>query len=203
MEAFAEMVVDIRIEVSAEAGASRGVSAVHFFDRRTARRADAVLPDVASFKQAVYSAENIGHFGLASDAYTHFTSPIRRYPDLVVHRILKAAIARRQASGPFHARNSKRSQASPANARRIAAQAERELFEWKKMILMEQHLGDTFDAIIIAVSKDGFTVELIDQFIEGFVPVADLPDGQYQLRSSGPRAHLRATGSDDSGWGIA
>ena len=105
-----------------------------------------------SFKQAVYSADNVGHFGLASDAYTHFTSPIRRYPDLVVHRILKAAIARRQA--PDLPRAQLEAIASESSEReRIAAQAERELFEWKKMILMERHLGDTFDAVIIAVSK--------------------------------------------------
>jgi ribonuclease R len=133
-----------------------------------------------SFKQAVYSADNVGHFGLASDAYTHFTSPIRRYPDLIVHRILKAAIARRQASGLSRAQLE--AVASESSEReRIAEQAERELFEWKKMILMEQHLGDTFEAVIIAVSKDGFTVELIDQFVEGFVPVAELPDAPYRF----------------------
>ena len=133
-----------------------------------------------SFKQAVYSADNVGHFGLASDAYTHFTSPIRRYPDLVVHRILKAAIARRQVSDLPRAQLD--AIASESSEReRIAAQAEREIFEWKKMILMERHLGDTFDAVIIAVSRDGFTVELVDQFIEGFVPVSDLPDGQYHF----------------------
>ncbi len=105
-----------------------------------------------SFKQAVYSADNVGHFGLASDAYTHFTSPIRRYPDLVVHRILKAAIARRQASDLPRAQLE--AIASESSEReRIAAQAEREIFEWKKMILMERHLGETFDAVIIAVSK--------------------------------------------------
>jgi len=133
-----------------------------------------------SFKQAVYSARNAGHFGLASDAYTHFTSPIRRYPDLVVHRILKDAIARRQPTSPSRAQLE--AIASESSEReRIAAQAERELFEWKKMLLMERHLGETFDAVIIGVSKDGFTVELIDQFIEGFVPLADLPDGQYRF----------------------
>ena len=59
--------------------------------------------------------------------------------------------------------------------------SERELFEWRKMILMERHLGDTFEAIVLSVWKDGFNVELVDQFIEGFVPVAELPDGEYRF----------------------
>jgi ribonuclease R len=132
-----------------------------------------------SFKQAIYSADNIGHFGLASDAYTHFTSPIRRYPDLVVHRILKSAIARRKSSiqpGQLEAIASESSERE-----RTADQAERELIDWKKMILMERHLGDVFEAIIIAVWKDGFTVELIDQFIEGFVSSSDLPESHYRF----------------------
>ena len=133
-----------------------------------------------SFKQAVYSADNAGHFGLASEAYTHFTSPIRRYPDLVVHRILKAAIARRRA--PVLSRAQLEAIASESSEReRLAEQAERELFEWKKMLLMEQHLGDSFDAVIVSVWKDGFNVELVDLFVEGFVPLADLPEGQYRF----------------------
>jgi len=132
-----------------------------------------------SFKQAVYSAENVGHFGLASDAYTHFTSPIRRYPDLVVHRILKSAIAKRKSSLPLGQLEAIASESSERE--RTADQAERELMDWKKMILMERRLGDVFEAIIIAVWKDGFTVELIDQFIEGFVSIADLPEHQYRF----------------------
>jgi ribonuclease R len=133
-----------------------------------------------SFKQARYSEENIGHFGLASDSYTHFTSPIRRYPDLIVHRILKAAIARKKE--PVVPAAQLEAIASESSEReRLADQAERELFEWKKMLLMEQHLGDTFEAIIIAVWKDGFAIELVDYFIEGFVPVAEIPDDYYQL----------------------
>jgi ribonuclease R len=132
-----------------------------------------------SFKQALYSVDNIGHFGLASDAYTHFTSPIRRYPDLVVHRILKAKIARRHSN--FSEAQLEAIANESSERERIAAQAERELFEWKKMLLMERHLGDTFPAIIIAVWKDGFTVELLDQFVEGFVSVTDLPDGKYRF----------------------
>jgi ribonuclease R len=138
-----------------------------------------------SFKQARYSEENVGHFGLASDCYTHFTSPIRRYPDLVVHRILKAAITRKkQPVVPAAQLEAIASQSSERE--RLADQAERELFEWKKMLLMEKHLGDTFEAIIIAVWKDGFAVELVDYFIEGFVPVAEIPDDYYQLD---PAAH--------------
>ena len=101
-----------------------------------------------SFKQARYSEDNIGHFGLASDSYTHFTSPIRRYPDLIVHRIVKAGMARRtKPSIPAAQLEAIASESSERE--RQADQAERELFDWKKMLLMEQHLGDTFESIII------------------------------------------------------
>ncbi|HSU87383.1 MAG TPA: VacB/RNase II family 3'-5' exoribonuclease, partial [Terriglobia bacterium] len=133
-----------------------------------------------SFKQAKYSAENHGHFGLASDSYTHFTSPIRRYPDLIVHRILKSAMSRKADPAVPHAQLEAIATES-SERERLADQAERELFDWKKMILIERHLGDIFDAIIIAVWRDGFSVELIDYFIEGFVPVAEIPDDYYQL----------------------
>jgi ribonuclease R len=133
-----------------------------------------------SFKQAKYSADNIGHFGLASDSYTHFTSPIRRYPDLIVHRILKASLLRR-AEPPVPPAQLEAIASESSERERQADQAERELFDWKKMLLMEQHLGETFEAIIIGVWRDGFALELIDLFIEGFVPVADIPDDYYQL----------------------
>jgi len=133
-----------------------------------------------SFKQAKYSEENIGHFGLASDSYTHFTSPIRRYPDLIVHRILKSAMLRR-AKIPIQAEQLEEIASESSERERQADQAERELFEWKKMLLMEQHLGDTFEAIIIGVWRDGFAIELIDFFVEGFIPVTELRNDSYQL----------------------
>jgi len=135
-----------------------------------------------SFKQAMYSPDNAGHFGLASDSYTHFTSPIRRYPDLVVHRILKAAMLRK-GQGPGHAQLEAIATES-SERERLADQAERELVDWKKMILLERHLGDSFPGIIIGVWKDGFTVELIDMFVEGFVPVSDMPEDYFQLDPS-------------------
>jgi ribonuclease R len=133
-----------------------------------------------SFKQAKYSDENIGHFGLASDSYTHFTSPIRRYPDLVVHRILKAAIQRR-TQAPVPAAQLEAIANESSERERQADQAERELFEWKKMLIMEQHLGETFEAILIGVWRDGFAIELIDYFVEGFVPIHEIPGDAYQL----------------------
>jgi ribonuclease R len=136
-----------------------------------------------SFKQAKYSEENIGHFGLSSDSYTHFTSPIRRYPDLVVHRVLKAAMGRR-TKPPIPAAQLEAIASESSEREREADQAERELFDWKKMLLMEQHLGDTFEAIIIGVWRDGFAIELMDFFIEGFVPVAEIPHDSYHLEPS-------------------
>jgi ribonuclease R len=135
-----------------------------------------------SFKQARYSPDNVGHFGLASDSYTHFTSPIRRYPDLVVHRVLKGAMTRRLQHLPGSAQLEAIAEESSERERQ-ADQAERELLAWKKMILIERHLGEVFEAIIIGLWKDGFSVELIDQFVEGFVSVSEIADDYYHLDS--------------------
>jgi ribonuclease R len=133
-----------------------------------------------SFKLAKYSEENIGHFGLASDSYTHFTSPIRRYPDLIVHRILKASMSR-NARYPISSAQLEAIARESSGREREADQAERELFDRKKLLLMERYLGKTFDAIIIGVWRDGFAIELMDFFIEGFVQVADIPGDYYRL----------------------
>lgn len=135
-----------------------------------------------SFRQAVYSSQNRGHFGLASKSYTHFTSPIRRYPDLIVHRLLKAWIGRQRHTG-YTLPELETIAAACSSRERVAEQAERDLLEWKRMILLEEHLGDTLDAIVIGVQPKGMRVELVDYFIEGYVSVDDLDDDYYELNA--------------------
>jgi ribonuclease R len=209
-----------------------------------------------SLKQARYSEVNDGHFALAANAYTHFTSPIRRYPDLIIHRILKwvlrndeahvaqqtgsperAGFARsgveepsapsdhpmphashspgesgvplryrgpqsHEAHSPWSKRAEKGSSArrrlssiplagpisepelheiaeSSSTSERAAAEAERELLEWKKLKFMEQRVGEDFDGLIVSVTKFGFFVELTELFIEGLVPLNSLADDNY------------------------
>ncbi len=133
-----------------------------------------------SFKQAVYSTQNVGHFGLASGSYTHFTSPIRRYPDLVVHRLLKAYLSGRRRSG-YSMVELNAMAATSSRRERIVDQAERDLYDWKRMTLLEEHLGDTLDAIIVSVWGKGVRVELVDYFIEGLVSVDDMADDYYDF----------------------
>jgi ribonuclease R len=187
-----------------------------------------------SLKQARYSEENVGHFALAAEAYTHFTSPIRRYPDLIVHRILKAALALEGGSAQVvgnagdhpvseeakqvalrkrRGKVAEKRHALPSfnpgpvapgkiipggefmlpqelhslgmatsESERRAADAERELMEWKKVAFMAQHVGDEFDALIISLIKFGFFVELTDLFVEGFVALSTLGDDFYVYR---------------------
>ncbi len=130
-----------------------------------------------SLKQARYSENNRGHFALAAESYTHFTSPIRRYPDLMVHRILGDWLDRKQAMRPLQLLHSIAEQSSETERR--AADAERELVEWKKVRFMEDRVGEEFKALIISTTKFGFFVELEGMYIEGLVPLDTLPGDRY------------------------
>ena len=136
-----------------------------------------------SLKQARYSTDNVGHFALAADTYTHFTSPIRRYPDLVVHRLLRDVLLGQADRAPGEAELSAIAEECSQSERR-AADAERELVEWKKVKFMAERVGQDFDALIISTTKYGLFVELTDLFIEGLVPIDTLPGDQYTYQEN-------------------
>ena len=137
-----------------------------------------------SFMQARYSEKNIGHFGLAADEYTHFTSPIRRYPDLVVHRLLKECLRTDPSKNWLARMNEKMHEiASHTSVReRIADEAEREIEKFKKVQFMADKIGSEFDAVVFSVIRQGFYVELLEHYIEGFVPAATLIDDNYYYK---------------------
>jgi ribonuclease R len=132
---------------------------------------------------ARYEAVNRGHFGLALETYTHFTSPIRRYPDLIVHRTLR--LARRGAltgvrREEFDAMLPDIGRQSSARERR-AMEAERELVQWKKARFMADKIGDEFDGVVTGVAAFGLFVELIEHFVEGLIHVSTLADDYYRF----------------------
>jgi len=163
-----------------------------------------------SLQRARYTASNAGHFGLAAPVYTHFTSPIRRYPDLIVHRVLRALLSQsprwgestmsvdtdEQTTAQTVKQKPRRARNVPApipfgelelmaeessERERAADAAEREVDEWRKAVFMAERLGEEFEGMIINVRDFGFFVELADFFIEGLVAVATLIDDYYQF----------------------
>jgi ribonuclease R len=142
-----------------------------------------------SLKQARYAADPLGHFALGFDEYTHFTSPIRRYPDLIVHRTLKWALEHPQEAAPsapkrmtdaeavvYSSSELEEIAAESSEAERRAAGAERELMDWKTAQFMEEHLGEEYDGLIISVQKYGCFVELFEVFVEGLLPINALEE---------------------------
>ena len=134
-----------------------------------------------SMKQAKYTAENIGHFGLAASCYCHFTSPIRRYPDLQIHRIIKENIRRGFSQERLeHYQNILPQVGKDTSAReRLADEAERETIKLKKVEYMASHIGEEFEGIISSITKWGIYVEL-ENTIEGLVHVTNLYDDHYE-----------------------
>jgi len=135
-----------------------------------------------SVERAVYSPECRGHYALASRYYTHFTSPIRRYPDLVVHRTL-----RESRQGMSKDRVEQLTEDLPEMGRhtsereRRAAEAERELVQWKKVRFMADKVGDEFEGYITGVTAFGLFIELIEHFVEGMVHVSTMADDYYRF----------------------
>jgi len=141
-----------------------------------------------SMSQAIYSADNIGHFGLALEEYAHFTSPIRRYPDLALHRGIKYLLAKQKGSkrkttdtGGYHYQLDEMDVfgAHCSSTERRADDATREVADWLKCEYMQDHVGEEFDGVISSVTGFGFFVRLNDLFIDGLVHISGLANDYY------------------------
>lgn len=151
---------------------------------------------LSSMTKAIYSTENRGHFGLAFDAYTHFTSPIRRYPDLLVHRLLKRYLSRDAEAGDSSGGRKKGSGPSPGRGlqkflevacsrsserEKLAVSAEREYTKIKSLEFLSRRIGNSYEGVISGVTSFGIFVELTRYLIEGLVPLKGLKDDFYKL----------------------
>ena len=159
--------------------------------RKVRKRPDAALLEsvlLRSQSLAVYQPENHGHFGLALDAYAHFTSPIRRYPDLLVHRAIRHAVSGGTPGDYLYGESemANRSAHCSQNERR-ADEAERDVDERFKCAWMEKHVGSEFDGVVAGVTSFGLFVELVQNRVSGLVHVTQLPNDYYHFD---PKKHL-------------
>ncbi|MDE6315457.1 MAG: ribonuclease R [Muribaculaceae bacterium] len=133
---------------------------------------------IRSMAKAVYSTTNIGHYGLCFDFYTHFTSPIRRYPDMMVHRLLAKYL---EGGRSVSVQKLEEECDHCSKMEQLAVNAERSSIKYKQVEYMQQHLGEEFAGVISGVTEWGLYVELTENLCEGLVPVRDLADDYYEL----------------------
>lgn len=133
---------------------------------------------IRSMAKAIYTTDNIGHYGLGFDYYTHFTSPIRRYPDMMVHRLLDKYLA---GGRSVNVQKLEEQCKHSSEMEQLAANAERSSIKYKQVEYMQEHLGEKFSGIISGVTEWGLYVELNDNLCEGLVPMRDLADDYYDF----------------------
>lgn len=153
---------------------------------------------IRAMAKAIYTTDNVGHYGLAVPYYTHFTSPIRRYPDMMVHRLLQ-----RYADGGRSADRLKLEERCKhsSDMEQLAANAERASIRYKQVEYMKERLGEIYEGVISGVTEWGVYVELVDNMCEGLVPVRDLADDYYDYDEknyclTGRKTHQRYTLGD-------
>lgn len=171
-----------------------------------ADRPDAELIQIMllrSMRQAVYSPDNEGHFGLALTEYSHFTSPIRRYPDLILHRVIRYLLNKEKGTteekwtsdGGYHYQLDELDVLGEecSNTERRADEATRDVSDWLKCEFMQDHVGDTFEAVIASVTNFGLFVRLNDLYIDGLVHISTLGSDYYQYDPTRQRLIGEAT----------
>ncbi|HKB49572.1 MAG TPA: RNB domain-containing ribonuclease, partial [Ktedonobacterales bacterium] len=157
-------------------------------ERLTARPDGLLLEGlvIRSLAQAVYQQTNIGHFGLALEEYAHFTSPIRRYPDLLVHRALKAAVLHNTTSGHKYSIADLQTLGVESSQReRRADEAARDVMGYLKCLYLQPRVGETFDATISSALEFGLFVQLKEVPIDGLVHISAIPGDYWELESGG------------------
>jgi ribonuclease R len=165
---------------------------------RLAARPDGALLEglvIRALAQAVYQQTNIGHFGLALDEYAHFTSPIRRYPDLLVHRALKGAVVPESASGYRYSAAELQTLGTESSQReRRADEAARDVMSYLKCLYMHPRVGETFPATISSALEFGLFVQLKEMPIDGLIHISNIPGDYWELENGGMGLVGRRTG---------
>jgi ribonuclease R len=161
--------------------------------RRTPLAPMVQLMLLRSLKQARYAGENLGHYGLATEWYTHFTSPIRRYPDLQVHRLLLARLAGKKAPFSLKIEDLEAQARHLSQRERLGIEAEREMLSRMQVRCLAHRVGETFAGRITGVNAFGFFVSLDELYAEGLVRLVDLPDDYYRYQETQQRLVGRRT----------